>query len=137
MPIRKIKKIVDQSFENIPTKEEKPVKKEKFLKMGKWKIKTKTFFLASAGAIGLLIILAVLSQTILKPASPEEATTPPAPTPTPFEEKIASPSAYATDSAILRIESELESIEKELQETDLKEASLNPPVLDMDINFKE
>ena len=129
--------IVDQSFESIPAQEEEPEKVEKFLKIGKWKIKAKILLLVGTGVVVLLVILATLTQTVFKPKLPGETAALPSPTPTPFEEKIASPSAYATDSAVLKVESELKSIDEKLQSTDLKEAGLNPPVLDMDVNFKE
>ena len=58
-------------------------------------------------------------------------------TPTPEEvQEISNPSPYANDLIILKIEQDIKRIDKELQETDLKEASLNPPLLDMDIKFE-
>lgn len=60
----------------------------------------------------------------------------PSPSPTPAEE-IYTPSVYATDSAVLAIDEDLKNLEKELLETDLYEASLYPPVLDMKVEFKE
>jgi len=58
-------------------------------------------------------------------------------TPTPEEvQEISNPSPYANDLIILKIEQDIKKIDKELQETDLKEASLNPPLLDMDIEFE-
>ena len=58
-------------------------------------------------------------------------------TPTPEEvQEISNPSPYANDLIILKIEQDIKKIDKELQETDLKEASLNPPLLDMDIKFE-
>lgn len=58
-------------------------------------------------------------------------------TPTPeVIQEISNPSPYADDLIILKIEQDIKKIDKELQETDLKEASLNPPLLDMDIEFE-
>ena len=51
-------------------------------------------------------------------------------------QEISNPSPYADDLIILKIEKDLKEIDKQLQETDLKEASLNPPLLDMDIKFE-
>lgn len=59
----------------------------------------------------------------------------PSPSPTPTGEEIITPSAYATDSAILAIEEDLKTLERDLLETDLSEAGLNPPVLDMEVSF--
>ncbi len=51
------------------------------------------------------------------------------------EEKIFNPSRYATDSAILKIEEDLKSIEKELNDLEVNEVDLLPPKLDFEINF--
>ncbi len=59
------------------------------------------------------------------------------PTPTPISETVATPSAYANDSTILSIEVDLEANETDLQEVDLRETGLNPPVLDMEVEFEE
>lgn len=63
----------------------------------------------------------------------------PTPTPTPLvtiEEVItASPSAYATDEAVLKIEEELKILEEKLNVVDLEEQPLLPPFLDMDVKF--
>ena len=89
--------------------------------------------------LGLLITAVVVILTIAyqqrKPKSSE--TVPSPPTPTPPIKNVQPASLYATDSAILAIETALETIGVEIQETDLKEAALNPPLLDMDVNFKE
>ena len=42
---------------------------------------------------------------------------------------------WATDSAILEIEENFLSLQKELEEVDLKHADLQPPVLDMNVGF--
>lgn len=127
--------LADQSFESILPQEE-PAKEKKFLTLGKLKIKAKTAFLLGGGLFIALILLVILANFLSKTSKPSPPPAP-TPTPTPFEEKIASPSAYATDSAILRIEGELEILEEKLLSTDLRETALNPPVLDMDVNFKE
>ena len=58
------------------------------------------------------------------------------PTPTPSKE-IASPSAYATDSAVLKIEEKLNEIGLNLDQTNLKENDLRLPIIDLDVNFEE
>lgn len=86
----------------------------------------------------ILILLAfILTLVQMKQLLDKRKVTPlPSPSPTPSEE-ITTPSAYATDSAVLAIEEDLETLEKDLLETDLYETGLNPPVLDMKIEFKE
>lgn len=129
--------IADQSFESI-VPEKEPLEEGSYLSLGKFKIKLKTIYWMAGGVSGFLILLLVFASFFRHPGPPVPPPTPtPTSTPTPIEEKIASPSAYATDSAILRVEADLGIIEEKLQSTDLREASLNPPVLDMDINFEE
>jgi hypothetical protein len=53
------------------------------------------------------------------------------------EEKILNPSRYATDSAILKIEEDLKSVEKELNDLEINEVNLLPPRLDFEINFEK
>ncbi len=67
----------------------------------------------------------LLKKEIEKPVTPPEVA-----------QEISNPSPYAHDPIILKIEEEIKEIDKKLQETDLKEASLNPPLLEMDIEFK-
>lgn len=52
------------------------------------------------------------------------------PTPEPL-----STAHWSTDSAILEIEENFLSLQKELEEVDLKHADLQPPVLDMNIGL--
>ena len=75
-----------------------------------------------------------LQQILLKQPFAPGATQP---SPTPISELTTTPSAYATDSAILRIKNNLQEIEKELGATDLYESGLLPPVLDMKVEFEE
>lgn len=62
-------------------------------------------------------------------------TFPPTPPPLPPEAFMASPSAYATDEAVLRIEEELGILEKDLDTVDLEELRLRPPVLDLKVEY--
>lgn len=53
------------------------------------------------------------------------------PTPT-----LARPySRWATDSAVLKIEEDLQNLDEDLKNVDLKETKLLPPVLDMEVKF--
>jgi len=59
----------------------------------------------------------------------------PVPMPLPTKQFIASPSAYATDAAILKMEKDLELLEKDLDSVYLNEPSLHPPILDLNIEY--
>ncbi len=129
MPIE----IADQDFENIPVgKEEKTVKK-----------KPNKFVFVFAGIFGGLLVI-LLATAIFFDFRSGRVTTKTEPTPTPtltptpeFKEEITSPSPYATDAAILKLEEEVKTLDQELLSTDLKESGLNPPVLEMKINFEK
>jgi len=86
------------------------------------------------------IILTLVIITIFfgynRPNQPEENRQTPTPTPN-INQEINSPSNYATDSALLQIEQNVDKIEIELLETDLKEANLNLPSLNMEIEFED
>jgi len=100
-------------------------------------IKPKKILLLIGGllaTLGLFVFLFSLIKGTIRPSRPSPSSTP---TPTISEDALTSPSAYATDSAILKIGAELNLIEEKLNATDLKEAGLNPPVLDMEIEFEE
>ncbi|MFH1840843.1 MAG: hypothetical protein ABH807_01675 [Candidatus Shapirobacteria bacterium] len=87
--------------------------------------------LGFAALFVILLVLALIFGSKRKPANV-------APTPTPKvipTEEISRPSLYATDAAILEIESRIKDIDQKLQEVDLKETALNPPVLDFEIKF--
>lgn len=85
-----------------------------------------------------ILVISLIVFTQLNPQTPADLAIPtPTPTEMPVTEEIASPSAYATDSAILETEAILKDLDKRIQDTDLKETSLRPPVLDLEINFKQ
>lgn len=110
-----------------------PTEAQKVLKIDK-KLK-----LVIGGGVLIFILLLILFLIALLPKTPSKKVVFPTPTPnpTPPQEQIVYPSAYATDSAVLKIEEELKSLENQLQITDIKETGLNPPVLDMKVNLKE
>ncbi len=124
-------KPIKQNFENITSLREKTKVSKKFLIL---------FSSVFASTLVILLTIAIIlgfkqpQIKLIKLLEKEKNITP-----TPRQEvtqEISNPSSYATDSAILEIEQDLKEIDKQLQETDLKEASLNPPLLDMDIEFK-
>jgi len=89
-------------------------------------------------AVVLLFLLLTLTLLATFSRGPKIDPLPPTvalATPTPVQEIIINPSAYATDSEVLAIEEKLKEIEKDLIKIDLRESSLNPPVLDMNVGF--
>lgn len=64
------------------------------------------------------------------------------PTPTPISASpapnvILNASRYATDSGVLKIESDLNNFQKQLDTTDVKQSDLSVPNLDFNINFNQ
>ena len=118
----------EQNFEDLPLIEKKStIPKKKLI-----------IFVSSFGILLILLLIVAIftgfnqkdsDQSILK----EEATE----IKTEFKEEIISPSPYATDPTLLEIEEEIKNIEKKIQETDLKEISLDPPLLEMGISFEK
>jgi len=118
--------IIDQDFEKILPIEEEP----------KQKILPKKIIFLGGLLLLFLLILILISLNLKQKHSFSDVFPTPTPTPTPtLIEEITNPSFYATDSAILKIEEELKKIEQELDSTDLKESSLNLPVLDWEVKF--
>lgn len=50
--------------------------------------------------------------------------------------EISNPSRYATDSGILKIESDVDSLSKEMNSVDLRQSNLRVPSLDFNIKFQ-
>ncbi len=122
----------DQNFENFPEIKEAKAIREKMAK------KPLIIFVS----IFAFVLVAFLSLAIFMSFNQKNLTltTKNQPTPTStmeLKEEITSPSPYATDAALLKTEEEIKNLDKKLQETDLKESKLNPPVLDWDIKFEK
>ncbi len=84
-------------------------------------------------AIALGITFSIFGNRMKKRApTPTPVTL--APTPTPPEE-IKNPSRYATDSGVLKIQSDIEALDKDLNSVDLKENFLRPPAIQFDESF--
>ncbi len=117
--------IANQDFENIP-----PAEEEKLVIK-----KTRKAIFIFAGIFGSLLLILLGTAIFLNFRQDKiqseiiNSTTTPTPTPE-TKEEIISTSPYATDEAILKIEEDLKNLEQELQEADIKEVALNPPVLD-------
>ncbi len=96
--------------------------------------------LVVAGVVVALFAALLITAAIYKSGqTPREVAPTPIPTPaqsiTTQEVEIINPSRYATDSAVLSIESDLKAIEKEIVAAEIKETRLTPPALDFEIKF--
>lgn len=87
----------------------------------------------------VLILLMIILSTVLKLKGRVPVEIKPTPVvsfePLPSGEVIISPSRYATDSGVIKIEEDLRNLEKELDSMQVNETNLLPPRLDFDINF--
>lgn len=127
--------VISQDFEaQIPAEEEKLSLWQRL----KAKIKNlnRKYYYIGAGVFVFLILVLLIVRSSLR-ISRFKPPVFPSPSPSPYEEEITNPSAYATDSAVLEIGEKLKEIERDLDQTDLKETGLNPPVLDLEVNFEE
>lgn len=59
------------------------------------------------------------------------------PSPTGVFYEPTRPSVYAEDEQVLKMEDDLRVLDREVVSTSLKESTLNPPILDFDIDFEE
>lgn len=136
--VQEQEEVISQDFEaQIPEEEEAGLLSRLRAKLKEiFSDKKKKNVFIGIGVLTILLLIIIVVQSTYR-ISLLKTPVLPSPTPSPFEEEIASPSAYATDSAVLDVEKRLKEIEKEIDQTDLKETGLNPPVLDMEVNFEE
>jgi hypothetical protein len=127
--------IITQDFEAQIPEEEENINRWQKIKTKVKNIKKKYLFLGLGGGLFLIIIIIFVTSSLQFSQFKPPAI--PSPSPSPYEEEILNPSAYATDSAVLEIENKIKDINQQLENTDLKETGLNPPVLDMKVNFEE
>ncbi len=90
------------------------------------------------GLIFLLLVAALVknmagggAKTALPIATPTAAPSTPL-----TQVEISNPSRYATDSGILKIESDVDSLSKEMNSVDLRQSNLRVPSLDFNIKFQ-
>ena len=119
---------IEQDFENLPIAPEKSARPKKRLVV---------FVSVFGTALVLLLVVAIFTGFNQKDFSQSIFEKPTPTTTTKFKEEITSPSPYATDAALLKIEEEVGNLEEKIQATDLKEVNLTPPLLKMGIDFKE
>jgi len=93
-----------------------------------------------AGILVFVLMILLLLTTVIKPSAvkPDQKTplTTPIATIADDPKPIINPSNYANDEEVLKLETELKKLEKDLIDVDLRESSLNPPNLDMKIVFE-
>lgn len=98
----------------------------------------KTMVLIAAGLFLIIFILLVLVMLFGKRT--KTPTLAPTPTPisaSPTPQVILNASRYATDSGVLKIEADLNNIQKQLDQTDVKQSDLKIPDMDFNINFNQ
>ena len=126
---------ISQDFEaQVPAEEKGPNLWQRF----KTKIRkvNKKYYYIGVGVFVFLVLILLIARSSLR-ISRFKPPIFPSPSPSPYEEEITNPSVYATDSAVLEIGKRIREIDQDLDKTDLKETGLNPPVLDLNINFEE
>ncbi len=122
----------------IPTPEKpKPIDnlKTKFNNLPK---NTKILLIVITILLLIIFLLSILVAMFGKKQTAIVATPTPSPiSVTPGPNVILNASRYATDSGVLKIESDLNDIQKQLETTDVKQTDLNIPNLDYNINFNQ
>ncbi len=82
----------------------------------------------------ILIYVGATLFNILRRRGVTQVTDDPTPTPIPYEP--TKPSVYADDAAVLKLEEDIDVLEKELARIGLRENDLIPPKLDFEVTFK-
>lgn len=125
----------------VPPVGEKTIKEKLVALSEKFKTLSKNMkFLVIAGGVlvVLLILLTIVSlarggrkQQVVK-ATPTPVAVASSPIP---KYEIVNPSKYATDSGVLKIEGDVDSLNSEMNSVDLRSSDLRIPDLDMSIKF--
>lgn len=126
---------ISQDFEAQVPAEEEGLNLWQRLKAKIQTVKKRDYYIG-AGVLIFLILIFIIARSTLR-LSRFKPPVFPSPSPSPYEEEITNPSVYATDSAVLEIGERIKEIDQDSDKTDLKETGLNPPVLDMNVNFEE
>ncbi len=109
--------------------------KEKFNKLPKT---TKIMAIVVAVLFLIMFVLAILSVMFGKKQTVVTITPSPSPVSvTPIPNVILNASRYATDSGVLKIETDLNSFQQQLDASDVKQSDLNIPNVDYNINFNQ
>lgn len=115
----------------------KPIDKVK-AKFNSYSRNTRVLIVLALGLLVILILLTILTilfgrkkTIVLATPSPSSAAVSPAPN------IVLNASKYATDSGVLKIESDLNEFQKQLDASDVKQTDLTLPNLDFNINFNQ
>ncbi len=109
--------------------------KQKFAALPK---NTRTMLTVVAVMFLIIFVLFILVSLFGKRSTGVVSTPTPQPiSVSPAPQVILNASRYATDSGVLKIESELKNIQNQLNVSDVKQTDLNLPTLDFDINFNQ
>lgn len=119
-----------------------PVKGLKTNLMEKFKSAPKNVkLLVVVVTVFVFLILILLIAAVLTGSMNQTGTVAPTATPAPVSSsplpqvEITNPSKYATDSGVLKIEADVDSLSKEMDSVDLRQSTLRVPALDFDIKF--
>jgi hypothetical protein len=82
--------------------------------------------------VGLFVIAPIISKIRAPKINPIVVTNP---SPTPIEQEQTQPSIYANDPDILKLQEDINVLDREVVGTQLRETTLNAPVLDFNITF--
>lgn len=99
---------------------------------------TKILIIVGVVTFGIIFLLSILVALFGKKKIVNVA-----PSPTPLvqvtnpPEVILNASRYATDSGVLKIESDLKDIQKQIEKTDVRESDFNLPNIDFNIKFSQ
>ena len=94
------------------------------------------------GGIFIFALVLIIIGSIVKSLRPQTpvaspTSTPTSSTPFPTTPPIGKPSIYATDSGVLKIESDIKDLGGKLEGTDLEESNLRPPDINFYVSFTE
>lgn len=92
------------------------------------------------GAVVILLALSLVASrlaTSIRQGGKGTGQSQAVPTPTPVGFQPYKPSVYAGDPEVLKLEEEINILDREVSSAQIKETTLNPPTLDFNINFKQ
>lgn len=90
-----------------------------------------------ASLVVLMFLLSLFFSVKTTTNDVKKKTPTPLPQITILPDVVVNPSRYATDSAILKIEEDLKTVEKELDGLQVNEINLLPPRLDFNVTFEK
>jgi len=83
----------------------------------------------------LFLVLAILMAIFRSGGNGNDPTVSPPPKVTPIPKENRNPSVYASDSAVLELQNDVQRHDENLKNTEITEPILNVPALNFDVNF--